>query len=124
MKTLLIGTALCGALGLAGCDTSGVTPITAAICMDAPAVQASGLALNSNEKLALNGIISTCNATQGGTVFSNTTLVAALINDAILLQQSGLLQDVHLTAEVPASQARPLQHLRIHVGQLKAALGK
>ena len=112
------------AIGLSACDTTGVTPITAAICTDLTAVQSSGLALNSNEQLALKGLISSCAATQGGTVFSNTTIVAAMINDAILLQSSGLLSDIHLTAEVPASQAEALKHLRVDTAHLKAALSK
>ena len=121
MNKLALSAALMAGLGLAGCNTSAVTPVTAAICSDLTAVQASTLALNANETTALNAAISACNSTSGGTVFSNATVAAALINDAIILQASGLLSDVHITAEAPVDQAKLIK-LRLDAAKLRAAL--
>ncbi len=98
---LLCVAALCTAL--CGCNTSQ-TAITAAICADANTLQSSSLNLNQNETTALNGVISTCNNTAGGTSFNNATLALALINDAILLQSSGLFSEIHITAQAPEQQ--------------------
>lgn len=88
-----------GAL-LTGCDTS----VTAGICSDASALQASGVALNAAETTGLTGIVTSCASTAGGTVFNNLSVANAIIADAIILQKSGLLADVHITAQVPADQ--------------------
>ena len=101
-----------GLLGLAGCNSSN-TAVTAAICADAATLQASTVALNKNQQTALQGIVTTCASTAGGTVFNNTTLAIALINDAILLQSSGLLSNVHITAEAPEAQ-QTLRQIRAH----------
>lgn len=85
---------------LSGCDTS----ITAGICSDASALQASGVALNAAETTGLTGIVTSCASTAGGTVFNNLSVANAIIADAIILQKSGLLADVHITAQVPADQ--------------------
>jgi len=100
---LAIAALAVGAATLAGCDTSQ-TAITSAICTDALTLQQSGLALNKTEQTGLQGIITSCNATAGGTVFNNATIALAIINDAILLQSSGLLKDVHITALAPAQK--------------------
>jgi hypothetical protein len=105
---ILVGLA---ALGLAGCNTS-TTAITAAICTDATTLQGSSLQLNKNATLALNGILTTCASTAGGTSFSNATLALAIIQDAILLQGSGLLSDVHITAEAPKNREM-LQRMKL-----------
>jgi len=91
------------AFALAGCNTAN-TSVTAAICTDANTLANSTVALNKNQMLALSGIVSTCSATGGGTVFNNATVALGLINDALLLQQSGLLSDVHIKAEAPDAQ--------------------
>ena len=103
MKALIIA-ALAASAALSACSTS--TTITSAICLDANTLQSSTIKLNHNQSLALNGVVSTCNATQGGTVFTNTTIAAALINDALLLQSSGLFSELHITAEVPENQIK------------------
>jgi hypothetical protein len=115
---LLILTALAAvsAAALTGCDATSNTAITAAICTDAATLQASTIALNKPETTALNGVISTCASTAGGTVFNNGTIALALINDAILLQSSGLLSDVHITAQVPADQ-KVLRHIKLDVAR-------
>ena len=100
---LAIAALAVGAATLTGCDTSQ-TAITSAICTDALTLQQSGLALNKTEQTGLQGIITSCNATAGGTVFNNATIALAIINDAILLQSSGLLKDVHITALAPAQK--------------------
>ena len=100
---LAIAALAVGAATLTGCDTSQ-TAITSAICTDALTLQQSGLALNKTEQTGLQGIITSCNATAGGTVFNNATVALAIINDAILLQSSGLLKDVHITALAPAQK--------------------
>lgn len=123
IKHIAIAAALIGTAGLAGCNAgSNVTSLTSAICTDAAAVAASPLALNANEKLALQGLLNGCSQTAQGTVVNDLTILNAIIADAVLLQQSGLLQDVKLLAEVSPAQARPLQHLRIHAEQLRHAL--
>lgn len=94
-------------MALAGCNstsTATLTSITSAVCTDAATLQQSAVKLNSNQTLALNGIISSCNATAGGTAFNNATVALAIINDAILLQGSGLLSNIHITAEAPPQQ--------------------
>ena len=93
-----------GATTLTGCDTTTAVAVTSAICTDASALQSSGLALNKNEATAVQGIITTCASTAGGTLFSNSTVALGLINDAILLQSSGLLKDIHITALAPAQK--------------------
>jgi hypothetical protein len=67
-------------------------------------LQASGPALNKTETTALKGVVTTCANTAGGTVFNNATGALALINAAILLQSSGLLKDIHITALAPAQK--------------------
>ena len=101
MKKVLFALPLLALLG--GCNSSS-TAITAAICTDAVTLQQSSVALNANEKTALQGIVNGCNATSGGTVFNNATVAVAIINDAILLQGSGLLSDIHITAQAPEQQ--------------------
>lgn len=93
-----------GAASLTGCDSTTQIAITSAICTDAVTLQSSGLALNKPETTALQGIVSTCANTAGGTTFNNATIALALINDAILLQSSGLLKDIHITALAPAQK--------------------
>ena len=100
------------ALPLVGCDTTSQTAITSAICTDAVTLKGSTIALNSTETTALNGVLTTCTATAGGTTFTNSTLALAIINDAILLQSSGLLSDVHITAQAPADQ-RVLKKIKL-----------
>ncbi len=117
MKNLaLTGALACalgfGALALAGCNTSS-TAVTAAACVDAATLQASNVKLNASQTLALNGMISSCASTAGGTVFNNATVALAIIQDAILLQGSGLLSNVHITAEAPAEQ-RVLERIKLH----------
>ena len=114
-KILLLGVAVAGAVALVGCDTS----ITAAICTDATTVSTSGLALNANQKLALSGIMSSCASTNGGTTFSNSTVALAIIQDAILLQSSGLLSNVHITALAPEQQ-QTLRRIKGHWSKLSA----
>lgn len=103
MIKLLIPALAVAALPLAGCNSTATT-VTAGICTDAGALQASSIALNKNESTALQGIMTACSSTAGGTVFNNLSLANAIIADAILLQSSGLLKDVHITAQVPADQ--------------------
>jgi hypothetical protein len=112
MKSLPTIFALAAAIGLGACNASS-TAVTAAICTDAAALQSSGVKLNSNQTLALNGIVQSCAATAGGTSFSNGSVALAIIQDAILLQGSGLLSDVHITAQVPADQA-VLREIKLH----------
>jgi len=100
IKPILPIIALAGILPLCGCDST----VTAGICTDAAALQASSVALNKNEATGLTGLMNACSSTAGGTVFSNLSLANAIIADAILLQSSGLLKDVHITAQVPADQ--------------------
>ncbi len=85
---------------LVGCNASQ-TAVTAAICTDVATLQSSTLKLNTNETTALNAVMSTCASTAGGTTFNNATVALALINDAILLQSSGLFSNVHITAQAP-----------------------
>ena len=101
---LAIAALAVGAASLTGCDSTSQVAITSAICTDATTLQGSGLALNKNEQTGLQGIITSCNATAGGTSFNNATIALAIINDAILLQSSGLLKDVHITALAPAQK--------------------
>jgi hypothetical protein len=110
MKTItLIGAGML-ALASAGCNS---TSITSAICADATTLQSSGVALNANQTLFVNGIISSCNSTAGGTTFNNVTVALAIIQDAILLQGSGLLSDIHITAEAPEAQ-KVLRKIKLH----------
>ena len=108
MIKLLIPALAVAALPLAGCNITSnatATAITAGICADAGTLQASSVALNKNESTALQGIMNACSSTAGGTVFNKLSVANAIIADAILLQSSGLLKDVHITAQVPADQA-------------------
>jgi len=118
MRNVLIGLAALGAIGMVGCSSTN-TAITSAICVDATTLQTSGLALNKNQSLALQGIITTCTATGGGTSFNNATLALAIIQDAILLQSSGLLTNVHITAEAPEHQ-QVLRKIKTHWERLAA----
>jgi hypothetical protein len=114
MKTIsLIGAGMLAlaAVPLSGCNAPST--VTAGICTDASTLQASNVKLNANQTLALNGIISSCASTAGGTVFNNATVALAIIQDAILLQASGLLSNVHITAEAPAEQ-RVLEQIKLH----------
>ena len=99
-----IALAAVAAAALAGCDNTSQVAITSAICADAATLQASSIALNKSEQTGLQGVITGCNATAGGTQFSNATVALAIINDAILLQSSGLLKDIHITALAPAQK--------------------
>jgi hypothetical protein len=108
--------ALALAAASAGCTTSNT--VTAAICSDASALQASSVKLNGVQTTALQGIVTTCAATAGGTSFTNATLAVALINDAILLQSSGLLSDIHITAQAPEGQ-RVLERIKLHWAQFE-----
>jgi hypothetical protein len=117
MKKLTLKVALASALGLGalaldGCNTSS-TAVTASICSDAATLQTSNVKLNANQTLALNGIMSACASTAGGTVFNNATVALAIIQLAIQLQGSGLLSNVHITAEAPAEQ-RVLERIKLH----------
>ena len=112
---------LCAQSAPSGCSGMDTT-VTSAICTDIGAVQASGLSLNKNQQLALTGLVQSCAATAGGTQFNNATLVAAMINDAILLQSSGLLTNVKLKALAP-EQAQKLQSLKVKWQDLAAQHG-
>jgi len=109
-KLLVLSTLL--ALSVTACNSTN-TSVTAAICADAATLSTSTVALNKNQTLALNGIVNTCASTAGGTVFNNATVALALINDALLLQQSGLLSDVHIKAEAPDIQVL-LRRIKLH----------
>ncbi len=97
------------ALGLAGCDTT----YTAMMCTDAAALQASQVKLNAPQTTALNGIVQACAATNGGTVMTNATMVNAIAINAVLLQGSGLLSNVHIRAQAPEDQ-RVLERVKLH----------
>lgn len=112
IKPLLIASSLVGMLALCGCDFSQAEPVTAGICTDAATLKSSTIALNAPQTTALNGVLTTCASTAGGTTFTNSTIALALINDAILLQSSGLLSDVHITAQAPADQ-KVLRKIRL-----------
>jgi hypothetical protein len=101
---------LCGQAAPSSCTSA--TVVTSAICIDASALQGA-VALNSNQQAVLTGIIATCAATNGGTRFANDTIVKALIADALLLQQSGLLSAVHIKAEAPDAQMT-LRKIKAH----------
>lgn len=101
---LSIPLALVGMLGLSGCDSTSQVAITSAICADASTLQASGLALNKPQTTALQAIVTACASTAGGTAFNNATVALAIIQDAILLQSSGMLKDIHITALAPAQK--------------------
>lgn len=122
MKTsvMIAATALAAvAAALTGCDSSSQVAITSAICTDAATLQSSGLALNKNESTALQGVITSCNSTAGGTQFNNATIALAIINDAILLQSSGLLKDIHITAEVTAPQRLAIKKIDMDFAKAK-----
>ena len=125
MNKLLIisATVLASAFGLAGCNnSSGLASVTSAICADAAVVQSSTLELNKSQKLALNGIIASCATTAGGTSFSQASVALTIINDAIMLQSSGLLTNVKLKAMAP-DQATPLVKMKQRWEDFAAARG-
>lgn len=104
----IVGLAL--AMPLSGCNVT-VTSVTASICVDAVALKASSIPLNSNETTALNGILATCAATAGGTVFTASNDIAALIADAYVLEQSGLFSNI--VAQAPNDQ-KVLRKIKLH----------
>ena len=109
---LFASAALASALALAGCNnSSGLASVTSAICADAAVVQSSTLELNKSQKLALNGIIASCATTAGGTSFSQASVALTIINDAIMLQSSGLLTNVKLKAMAP-DQALKMERIQ------------
>ena len=104
LKPIIFGALGLAAIPLCGCDSTSQTAITSAICADASTLQGSDLKLNKPQATALQGIVTACASTAGGTTFNNATVALAIIQDAILLQSSGLLSNVHITAQAPDAQ--------------------
>ena len=115
MMKIATAAAILSAGFLAGCQP---TSITAQICADAPLVQASGLQLNAKQQIALQSVLQSCAATSGGTSFANANVASALIADALLLQTSGLLSDVHIKALAPEKQ-ESMQALKLRWEEAK-----
>ena len=121
IKPIIFGAlATLSALPLVGCDSTSQTAITSAICTDASTLQASGLKLNAPQTTALQGIVTACASTAGGTSFNNATIALAIIQDAILLQSSGMLKDIHITALAPA-QKLAVKKIDLDYAKAKAA---
>lgn len=116
---MIVAALAVGGATLTGCDSTSQTAITSAICTDAATLQASGFALNKTQTTGLQGILTACAATAGGTSFNNATVALAIIQDAILLQSSGLLKDIHITAQAP-EQKLAVKKIDMDYAKLKA----
>ena len=116
MKTAIIlsGVSLGVLLSAFSCANS----VTAEICSDAAALQASPVKLNANATTAMTGLMAACASTAGGTVVNDLTVANAMIQDAVILQNSGLLNSLSIRAQAPATQ-RVLERIKLHLELLR-----
>lgn len=90
--------ALCGQT--AGCNSTAVA-IAQDACAGAAAMQASQLRLNGPQAKALAGMTQDCAILANGSSVNAATVTAAIISSAVILQSSGYLPNVHITALAP-----------------------
>lgn len=107
IKPIVIGGVLALCLSAYSC-----TQFEADLCTSAQAIPGSGVHLNANQQLALTGLLNACAETSNGTQISSTTVARAIIDNAILLQQSGLLSHATIKAQAPEGQ-RVLERIKV-----------
>lgn len=107
MKAIILLGALALCLSAYSC-----TQLEADLCTGGASLQVSPVKLNTAQQTALTGLMNACSVTANGTQINSTTLAQAIIDNALLLQQSGLLSNVSIQAQAPEGQ-RVLERIKL-----------
>lgn len=114
IKKLFTVAGIFGALALCG-QTAGCNSTALAVaqdaCAGAAAMQASQLKLNKPQALALGTLNQNCAILANGSSVNAATITAAIISSAVVLQSSGYLPNVHITALAPEEVRWTGRHL-------------